>query len=249
MTYRRGDPLVNKKPLFRLASCALTWFVELLGWPIIVGMYRFRVVGGFRLRKAFSSKKRQAFVLVSNHAIPLDPLFHGLAILPRLTYFTLLEETVLTPVLGTLLRLLGGIPIPTDPEKLRDIESAVAWALEKRGLVHFYPEGECFLLNQDIKTFRAGAFYYAIKFGSPVIPLATVLKRTKGRLNAEVHVLEALKPPSATGRASADLHAALEFAENTQKLMQAHIDMVGGDKSLYKGPMPRIRGVNDTMRE
>jgi len=27
--------------------------------------------------------------------------------------------------------------------------------------------------------------------------------------------------------------------------MQAEIERSSGDKSLYKGPMPRIRGVND----
>ena len=250
MIYKRGDPLIDARPLFLAGSRVLTWFVELLGWPIVMAMYGFRVVGGSNLHKAMGlSKKKQALILVSNHAIPLDPLLHGLAILPRFTYFTLLEETVLTPVLGTLVRLLGGIPIPTDPDKLDDIESAAAWALKTRGFIHFYPEGECFLLNQDIKTFKAGAFYYAIKFGVPILPIATVLPKTKGRLRAEVHILEALPPPPSTGRASADLHLAILFAKKTQKLMQSHIDKAHGDKSLYRGPMPRIRGVNDTMRE
>jgi hypothetical protein len=30
--------------------------------------------------------------------------------------------------------------------------------------------------------------------------------------------------------------------------MQAAIDAEGGDKTLYQGPMPRIKGVNDKPR-
>jgi len=243
MAYRRGGSLIVRKPLFLAFSKALTWLVELLGWPIMAAMYGYRARGRKILRKA----KRPA-ILVSNHAIPLDPLLHGLTLLPRFSYFTLLEETVLTPWLGTLVRLLGGIPVPHDQSRLGDIERAVKSALDGRGLIHFYPEGECFLFNQEIREFKAGAFWYAIRFGVPVIPLITVISRRGKGFHAEVHVLEALEPPAASGRSAADLHAAIRFARSTRALMQARIDAAGGDKTLYRGPMPRIRGVNDRER-
>ncbi|MFA5852192.1 MAG: 1-acyl-sn-glycerol-3-phosphate acyltransferase, partial [Spirochaetales bacterium] len=166
---------------------------------------------------------------------------------------------------------------PPDSDRLDDIEAAVKAALDGRGRVHFYPEGECFLLNQDIKPFKAGAFYYAIRHGAAVVPIVTLLKRRAsrttggaegpasaatlsrpaqgsparrrpGRVRAEILILPARKPPAATGRASADLHAAILFASQTRAAMQAAIDSGGGDKSLYLGPMPRIKGVNDRQR-
>lgn len=271
MAYRRGEPLIRRTPLFLATSKALTWLVELIGWPLMKAIYGYRTRG----RDVLVDAAKRPVIFVSNHALPLDPLLHALSILPRFTYFTLLEDTVLTPVLGTFVRLLGGIPIPPDSDRLDDIEAAVKAALDGRGRVHFYPEGECFLLNQDIKPFKAGAFYYAIRSGAIIVPIVTVLRRVgarrstarggaggpagaasrrrpghprPGRVRAEILILPALEPPAASGRASADLHAAIILARQTQASMQAAIDSSGGDKSLYLGPMPRIKGVNDRQR-
>ncbi len=255
MAYRRGEPLIRRTPLFLATSKALTWFVELIGWPLMKAIYGYRARGRENLpcreasqQNAENPQGRRPVIFVSNHALPLDPLLHALSILPRFTYFTLLEDTVLTPVLGTFVRLLGGIPIPPDSDRLDDIEAAVKAALAGRGRVHFYPEGECFLLNQDIKPFKAGAFYYAIRQGALIVPMVTLLKRRAGRVRAEILILPALEPPPANGRVSADLHAAIILARQTRDAMQAAIDTSGGDKSLYLGPMPRIKGVNDRQR-
>jgi len=181
--------------------------------------------------------------------MPLDPLFHGMTIFPRRTFYTLLEETCETPVLGTFVRTLGGIPLPRTESRLEDIEHAVKYALSTRGLVHFYPEGECFLGNQKILPFKAGAAYFAIKFGVPVVPIVTVLKRAHGSrsklISVCVRVLQPLSPPSPGKNAHTQLAAPIHFSHQIHDLMQSEIERAGGDPSLYQGPMPRIRGVND----
>ena len=294
MAYKSGDPLVERRKAFLLASKAVTWFVELLGWPLMRFLYGFHVKGRENLKSAGITarrKGRKPHIIVSNHALPLDPLLHALSLLPRFTYFTLLEETVLTPVLGTLVRLLGGIPVPRDPSRLVDIETAVDTGLRGRGLVHFYPEGECFLLSQDLGSFKAGAFYYAIKFGVPVLPIVTVIRPRPGRaapsppreeggpsggaaagaspqipgpdfllgwgrgsgrgrspaprILASAHILPPVVPPEPSGHVPTDLHNAILFSRTVRALMQACVEAQGGDKTLYRGPMPRIKGVND----
>jgi 1-acyl-sn-glycerol-3-phosphate acyltransferase len=254
MTYRRGDPLIDRSPLFLAASKALSWLVAILGWPIVRLCYRYRVRG----RENLAPLHGKPAVGVGNHSVPLDCLIQGLALLPRFSYFTVIEETIMTPVLGSLVRLLGGMPIPTDPERLGDIDAAMETALKGQGGVYFYAEGECFLYNQEIRPFKAGAFYYAIRQGVPIVPVVSVLKRPGSsgsplrrvdkRLGITVHVLPAMYPPPAAGRRSADLHNALVLARQARDAMQAVIDREGGDRSLYRGPMPRIRGVNDRQR-
>lgn len=244
MAYKRGDALIRRTVFFLALSKLVTWTVEIIGWPFVKVLYGFKIRG----RKNLAVAGKRPVILVSNHTVPLDPLLHALALLPQFTYFTLLEDTVLTPVLGSFVRLLGGIPIPSDSARLADIEEAVAAALHGRGRVHFYPEGECFLFSQEIRDFKAGAFYYAIRHRALIVPMVTVLKSRKGRVRAEAHILAALEPPAASGRAAADLHKALRLARSAREAMQAHIDAAGGDKSLYRGPMPRIKGVNDRPR-
>ena len=121
-------------------------------------------------------------------------------------------------------------------------------ALEGRGCVYFYSEGECFLFNQEIKPFKAGAFYCAITSRAAILPIVTVLKKPGRRIRAEVHILPAVEPPEATGHRPTDLHNAILLSTSIRADMQRVIDSCGGDKSLYRGPMPRIKGVNDKER-
>lgn len=261
MRYRKGAPLVSDTPLSRLIGDILVAFIGLIGWPLCRLLYNIKIERiGWEKRRRLPSRA----ILVSNHCMPIDPVFHGLSILPRRTFFTLLEETCEAPVIGSLVRLLGGIPLPRNKKRLGDIERAVEHALSTRGLVHFYPEGECFLGNQDIFPFKAGAAYFAIKFGVPVIPIVTILKRANGRkskrIQVNVHMLEPImplalldKPLSLSSMAKNPaqensremLSRAIECTRKFHALMQAEIDFSGCDKSLYKGPMPRIKGVND----
>ncbi|HWR11840.1 MAG TPA: lysophospholipid acyltransferase family protein [Rectinemataceae bacterium] len=244
MAYKRGGALITRKPPFLAASYLLSWFVALIGWPVAKAYYGFTVTG----RENLKATGKRPLIFVSNHSLPLDCLVHGLSILPGFSYFTIIEETILTPILGTLVRLLGGIPMPADPSRLPDIDEAMRLALEKRGRVYFYAEGECFLLNQEIKPLKAGAFYYAIKNNALIVPVVTVLKRPKRRVRPAVHFLPALEPPAAAGHATTDLHNAIVLSKRVRADMQRAIDSGGGDKSLYLGPMPRIRGVNDRER-
>ena len=261
MPYRRGDPLIHTAPLFITASNVLIRLVAIVGWPIVNALYRYRVRG--RQNLAAAGKTGRPIVFVANHSLPLDSLLHGIAIQPRFTWFTIIEETVMTSFLGSLVRLLGGIPIPTDPARLNDIDAAIDAAIKAKGSVFFYSEGECFLRCQEIKPFKAGAFYYAIKEAALIVPIVSVLKGPKprggaategrpadaaGRLSVEVQILPAMEPPAAAGRRSTDLHNAMVLARRVHAEMQGMIDARGGDKSLYRGPMPRIRGVNDSSR-
>ncbi|HOV94876.1 MAG TPA: lysophospholipid acyltransferase family protein [Spirochaetales bacterium] len=269
MAYKVGSPLINTNPIFLAASKILYLMAAIILTPVIEILYHFKVKGRRNLELAgimpgpANHWRRKPCILISNHVIPLDPVLQGIAIFPRSTYFTLLEESVLTPGLGTLIQLLGGVPVPRSYRYLPKMDEAVRWALQHRGLIHFYPEGECFILNQEIKEFKAGAFYYAIENQVPIVPLVTVIKRPRttpqGMLpqhkksdiitaHLECVILPAIPPPSRSPSKVTNLHQSLQFAHTVRDTMQAAIDAEGGDKTLYRGPMPRIKGVNDKPR-
>lgn len=246
MRYRKGAPLTSDTPFSRLMGDILIAFAALLCWPLS------RLLYDIKIEKMWAGSKSRLparAILVSNHCMPLDPVFHGLAVFPRRTYYTLLEETCEAPVLGSLVRLLGGIPLPRNSGRLKDIEEAVSHGLSTRGLVHFYPEGECFLGNQKIFPFKAGACYFAIKSGVPIVPIVTILKRRHGRksqrIQVTVRMLAPAAPPPAGESPNTTLIRSIQFSKHIHDLMQVEIEREGGDPSLYRGPMPRIRGVND----
>jgi 1-acyl-sn-glycerol-3-phosphate acyltransferase len=254
MAYRRGDGIIRFTPAF-LPFTGLYHIVlaavRLFGWLV----YRIRFTGRENLRAV------RGAILVSNHTLLLDPGLIAHAIRPRRTYFTMLEETALIPFLGTFVRLLGAVPIPERAGALRTLEAAARTAVRELGLIHFFPEGECYLGNQDIQPFHPGAFLLACRLGLPVVPITTVLRESRlcgkntlcvlGRtldLPPKVSVVigRAVQPPPAASTGDAERNgralkrAAREMSFLVRESMQATIDREEGSRALYRGMMPRL---------
>lgn len=246
MAYRSGDNIVTFKPTFLpfiLIFQLTLLLVRIVSWSI----FRIRIYGRENLRKAGSS------LLVSNHTLVLDPGLIAQVLQPSRTYFTMLEETALIPYLGTYVRLLGAIPIPQG--SFSRLEKGIRSGLDMMNFVHFFPEGECYRWNQEIKRFSPGAFFFAIRLQIPIVPITTVLheRKTKkqylfGKLRipprVSIYVGEPIYPqdfPHGTGDRATSIRAASEsLGEMVRSRMQRTIDESGGCKTIDRGAMPRL---------
>ncbi|MDR0599001.1 MAG: 1-acyl-sn-glycerol-3-phosphate acyltransferase [Treponema sp.] len=257
MAYKRGDSLINFSFFFQAATFAVfyvTWHVAIL-ICLIAGAARYE-----GRRKLWKFKGNA--ILVSNHTTLFDPVFISGAAMPRTIWHTLLESTVTTPVLGTFTRLLGGVPLPPGMRGIERIVEIAPRAFRYKRFIHFYPEGECYLYNQEIQPFKAGAFYAAARLDLPVFPLVTVF--SEGRREPKTPfarkypketlvVLDPLYPARFIRRAEngeIDMDSVREFAEAARTLMRDEIDRRRGQnprwgtQAYYKGKMGRIRGIN-----
>jgi 1-acyl-sn-glycerol-3-phosphate acyltransferase len=224
--------------VFHITLVPVTIFVQLA--------FSLRTRGKKNLRKA---KKA---VLVSNHTLLMDPAVLSRALYPFRTYFTLLQETILAPVLGTYLRMLGGIPVSPTVSGVKRLRGEISLALENRRFVHLFPEGECYQWNQQINEYRPGAFEIAREMSVPIIPVTTVLHGRK-RLNRFLERLTGrsnLYPPAVTLVIGVPYEKHLEsdrnspgvkqFSSEVREIMQAVIDTQDGSKSISRGKMKRI---------
>ena len=242
MAYKRGGPLINTKTVLRAASALVFYPLEILAYAIYFALYRSQIIG----RTKLSAYKKA--VLVSNHTTFLDPVLISAAVFPRRSYHTLLESVVLVPFLGTLCRLLGGVPVPPGVRSMYRLPSECAHALNCFRFIHFYPEGECYIRNQDVFPFHTGAFFTAAELDAPVIPLATVFvpDKTGKKPRIRLYVLDAVEPARfnckdpKTGKT--DMKAVRIFANHVHDLIQNEINRRGGTRQFYKGAMPRIVG-------
>ncbi|ULQ58757.1 1-acyl-sn-glycerol-3-phosphate acyltransferase [Brucepastera parasyntrophica] len=175
MPYKRGRPLIDTSLSFRIAS-AMTFYVI---WPIAQAVNSMMHSTAYENRKKFAGISRA--VLVSNHTTFLDPVKVSGIVLPNRMWHTLLEPTAEAPVIGTLTRLLGGMPLPRGKEGLKRFYESCEEAFRYRRFIHFYPEGECYRYNQNVVEFKTGAFLLSAYFDVPVIPL--LLSFPKGTSN------------------------------------------------------------------
>jgi len=197
-------------------------------------------------------------ITVSNHTTVLDPVKIAGLVWPRGIFQTLLEATVEAPFVGTITRLLGGVPVSKDLIGFKRIlEICKKKSFNYRRYLHFYPEGECFIYNQNIREFNTGAFLLAAELDIPIIPLVTVFsdgilkpKSFLGR-SLPVETLVVLEPvyPSlyikrnSSGRISVE--SVKQFTEAVRQKMQDEINKRNGSNAFYRGRMERIKGLND----
>jgi 1-acyl-sn-glycerol-3-phosphate acyltransferase len=247
MAYRRGSPIVGFAPSFlpfQAVYQIIMVLVRMVNWLF----YRIRISGREHL------KGLEQAILVSNHTLIMDPAVIAHAIRPRRTYFTMLEETALIPFLGTFVRLLGALPIPEGAGSLLSLQSAAGQALSRLGLLHFFPEGECYRWSQEVQPLRPGAFLLACRLGLPVVPITTVLHERQWRGRTTIRILGRTipVPPVVTVVIGKPLHprreagshelrgAALSLSVDVRERMQAVIDRLGGSRGIYRGRMPRL---------
>ena len=246
MAYKRGEKILTYSSSFIPATVTFH-FILLLVVLFNRLIFRLRIEGRERLRGVASA------LLVSNHTQVLDPGIIAHVLRPQRTYFTMLEDTACIPLLGTFVRLLGAIPIPTRAAAMRSLERTIRRNLEDLHFVHVFPEGECYLWNQEVRDFQLGAFYLACRLGLPVVPVTTVLHERRWLGRTTFHfagrtfrvppqvtaiIGEAMYPKTTAGGALK--HEAAEMSRKTRWIMQRTIDQLGGSKSLSKGKMPRL---------
>ncbi|MDR2313236.1 MAG: 1-acyl-sn-glycerol-3-phosphate acyltransferase [Spirochaetaceae bacterium] len=258
MAYKKGDSLINFSFLFQAATYVVFYTVWHIGFMVC------RILGSARYegKKKLRALKGNA-VLVSNHTTLLDPVFISGAAMPRTIWHTLLEATVKAPFLGTFTRLLGGLPLPPGMAGLEKIIKISSRAFRYKPFIHFYPEGDCYLYNQQIQPFKAGAFYVAARLDLPVYPLVTVF--SEGRLKPKTPfarryprqtlvVLDPLYPGDFVRRkenGELDINSVQAFAETARRRMQDEIDRRRrenprwGTQAYYRGKMSRLKGINE----
>ena len=246
MAYQRGERIPAYSSSF-IPSTVIFHFTLLLVVLVNRLVFRLRIEGRERLSQVASA------LLVSNHTLVLDPGIIAHVLQPHRAYFTMLEETACIPLLGTFVRLLGAIPIPNRAAAVRSLERTIRRNLKDQPFVHVFPEGECYLWNQEIKDFQPGAFYLACRLGLPVVPVTTVLHERRWLGRTTFHfagrtfrippqvtavVGEAMYPKATAGRALK--LEAVEMSRKTRLTMQRTIDRLEGSKTLSKGKMPRL---------
>jgi 1-acyl-sn-glycerol-3-phosphate acyltransferase len=112
-----------------------------------------------------------AVVLACNHVSNLDPVMLGAACPRQINYLAKIELFGV-PVLGSLIRRYGAIPLrrsASDPEAIRLAERV----LEMEHVLALFPEGT---RSRDgrLKPFRFGAARLALKYNAALIPAAIV---------------------------------------------------------------------------
>lgn len=154
-------------------------FYYVIAVPIVFVLdkvfFNYKVIGKENIRKVPGGK-----ITISNHIHYLDCTMNGIINFPDYSYFITLESNCEIPIIGALVKLLRGIPIPTKIEEKKNFYENISQLLKSGETVHIYPEGVMRLYDQNLLEFKKGAFAMAVENNVPIIPSVILTREREG---------------------------------------------------------------------
>ena len=159
---------------------ALFWSaLNCIIFPLLRVSHGLKIYGKDNYKKHKNEFKNGA-ITISNHVFMWDYLCVLKAIRPHMSYFPA-WKTNLEGSMAWMIRMAGGIPVPTDSaHSMIKFNEAIGEVLESGKWLHFYPEGSLWFYYPDIRPLKKAVFQYAVKYDKPVLPITMSFRPRKG---------------------------------------------------------------------
>lgn len=169
--FDKDYPYVDKSKSFRFKKGC----VRLLLYVLVFLLDRIRLglkVKGRKNLKIHKEEIKKGVVSVCNHVHMWDYLSILNGIRP-IDPMILSWDKNINGENGTLIRMVGGIPIPVNNlSASKEYVNAISNYLNEGGWLHVYAEGSMWEYYAPIRPFKRGAAHLAIMNDKPIIPLA-----------------------------------------------------------------------------
>lgn len=169
--YDGSYPYIDKSKSFRF-KCFLTRIL-LVGFVFLVARIRtgLRIKGRKNLRK-YKDEIKKGIVSVCNHVHMWDYILIMRGVFPHRTNIVVWDKNI-SGENGKVIRLTGGIPIPTNSTMgTAKMMLSTIDLIKNGGWLHVAAEASMWEYYAPIRPFKTGAAFFAYKTNRPILPMA-----------------------------------------------------------------------------
>lgn len=178
----------RKNPLWHFCAFVLYRLIATpIGALFNFFAYNMNVVGRRKLKKY----RKDGYFLYGNHTlIPGDAFTPTMVSFPKKSHIVVNPDATSLPVIGKIVEMVGGVPLPDDLKNMREFCKAIDEYAERGKVVVIYPEAHIWPYYTKIRPFKSTAFKYAAKNSKPTFCFTAVFTKTKilKRLKTTVYV-------------------------------------------------------------
>lgn len=169
--FDKNYPYIDDSKSMQFRQALVRLLLYILVFPVTRIRLGLRIHGRKNLKKHKEILKK-GVISCSNHVHFWDYIAVMRAIMPKKPNILVWDKNVRGEN-GTLIRLVGGIPVPEgDVHASIAMMKSVGKLLDNGGWLHIYSEGSMWEYYRPIRPFKTGAAYLACKYDKPVVPLA-----------------------------------------------------------------------------
>ncbi|MEF9864059.1 MAG: lysophospholipid acyltransferase family protein [Christensenellaceae bacterium] len=158
----------------------LYYIFMFVGMPYVYLFFKIKWGFGVIDKKNAKLVKGIPAITVANHIHNMDSPMLTYAFYPSAPYFIALKHNLEAFIVGGIVKILRGVPLPLDVKNFENFSQQISELLSTTTRkVHLYPEGEIMPYCKELRKFKNGAFYFAVKNNVPVLPLTFVVPKKK----------------------------------------------------------------------
>ena len=184
LVFDASYPYIDRSGWFRFRQSVVRFLLNLIVFPMAKIRLGLKVEGRENLKK-YKDVLNNGVVSVSNHVHMWDYISVMKALRPHKTNLLVWAPNI-NGENGTIVRLVGGIPIPgKDVAAQKAHLKALKGLLNDHGWIHVYAEGSMWEYYAPIRPFKRGAAFIAVSNDKPVLPMGFSY-REPGRIRRNV---------------------------------------------------------------
>lgn len=141
-----------------------------------------RLVCGLKIknRKVLRQLRGKGFFAYGNHTHGMvDAFSPTLFSFPHKAHIVVHPDAVSIKGLGSIVAMLGAIPIPATTKGIRKFREAINCRYVQGRCITVYPEAHIWPYYTGIRNFPSSSFDYPVKLGAPCIAFATTFRQRR----------------------------------------------------------------------
>ena len=176
--------------VYRFLS-ALIYYLALPWLWIVLKCKGYRVKGGKNVRRL----RKQAVFFYGNHTSISDALVtQAFVSRGKKTYIVCNQDTTSIKGIRWLVKLLGAIPTPENPEEAKKFVECIEYHASRKKGIAIFPEAHIWPYSTHIRPFPDDSFVYPAKSGAPVIAFATTYRARKNKKKPPLPTVHVSRP-------------------------------------------------------
>ena len=155
----------HKNPIWNLCSLILQ---NILSVPIKILYAKIKFKIKYVGKEKLKPYKKTGYFIYGNHTQAFaDTFIPSIPIYPKRNFFIVNPENVSVKPFGTIVEMLGALPIPSNKAAMKNFLQAIKERIKKGYAVTIYPEAHIWPYYTKIRPFKSVSFKYPIELDTP----------------------------------------------------------------------------------
>ena len=168
ITPRRIDEnyqYIHKNPLWNLASFLLQ---NVFSMPIKILYSKMKFKIQYVGKEKLKPYKKEGYFIYVNHTQPFaDTFIPSVGNYPKRNFFIVNPENISMKGLGTIVEMLGAIPVPGNKAAMKNFLDVIEEKIKKKSSITIYPEAHIWPYYTKIRPFSDVSFKYPVQLETP----------------------------------------------------------------------------------